>query len=205
MKFSIIIPAHNEEQHIGKALESVFTQSFRNFEVIVVCDSCTDNTRKIADGWGAKIVDVTYHRSGLSRNAGLDIAQGDWILFLDADDWYLHEFVLQQLSEKLSDEDVLLFSIIWKGVGYGNIRSPKGTIYPHVCNKCWRRSFIGDTRFGKFEIAEDEEFFKALMSKNPKIVEWDMPLYYYNYLRQGSKSEKLGRSVDSVKIYWGSH
>lgn len=205
MKFSIIIPAHNEEKTIEAALLSVVQQSFTNYELIVVCDSCTDRTKEIAQKFTNKILDVDYHRSGKSRNAGLDIAQGDWILFLDADDWYLHEFVLQQLSEKLGDEDVLMFTLIWKGVGYGSVRSSKGTIYPHVANKCWRRSFIGDTRFGEFEIAEDEEFFKALMSKNPKIVEWDMPLYYYNYLRQGSKSEKLGRSVDSVKVYWGSH
>ncbi len=205
MKFSIIVPAHNEEKTIEAALLSVVQQSFTNYELIVVCDSCTDKTKEIAQKFTNKVLDVDYRSSGKSRNAGLDIAKGDWVLFLDADDWYLHEFVLQQLSEKLGDEDVLMFTLIWKGVGYGSIRSSKGTIFPHVANKCWRRSFIGDTRFGNFEVAEDEEFFKALMSKNPKIVEWDMPLYYYNYLRKGSKSEKLGRSVDSVKIYWGNH
>ena len=208
MKFSIIIPAHNEEQTIGKALESVFTQSFRNFEVIVVCDSCTDNTRKIADSWGAKIVDVDCHMSGLSRNAGLDVAQGDWILFLDADDWYLHEYVLQMLSDNVGkhDEDVLIFSIIWRGIGYGPIRSSKGTIFPHVCNKCWRRSSVGNTRFRRgIEFAEDEAFFKDMLSKQIKIVEWDMPMYYYNYLRPGSKSKNIGRNVNDTIQYWSTH
>lgn len=207
MKFSVIIPAHNEEACISKALESIKQQSFTDYEVIVVCDACLDQTAEIARSYGAKVIRIYAHSSGAARNTGLDEAQGEWVLFCDADDWYLHEYVFEQLNEKLGDEDALFFSLIWKGMGYGKIRSPKGTIFPHVANKCWRRSSIGETRFPyqRDVVAEDSVFFDRMMAKNLKIVEWDMPLYYYNWLRPGSKSLMLGRNPESSKNYWSNH
>lgn len=209
MKFSVIIPAHNEQKCITRALDSIQQQSFKDYECIVVCDDCTDNTKEIAQSYGAKIIEIDAHSSGAARNAGLDAAQGDWILFCDADDWYLHEYVFEMLADKIGreNEDALFFSLIWKNMGYGTIRSPKGTIYPHVANKCWRRSSIGATRFppNRETVAEDSTFFDQMMKKNLKIVEWDMPLYYYNWLRPGSKSVMLGRNPERSKAYWSNH
>lgn len=209
MKFSVIIPAHNEQAVISRALSSIEAQSFKDYEVIVVCDACTDNTKEIAELYGAKVIQIDAHSSGAARNAGLDNANGEWILFCDADDWYLHEYVFEMLADKVGreNEDGLLFSLIWKNMGYGPIRSPKGTIYPHVANKCWRRSSIGDTRFptAKDVVGEDGVFFDRMMAKNIKLIEWDMPLYYYNWLRPGSKSVAQGRNPERSKAYWSNH
>lgn len=209
MKFSVIIPAHNEQAVISRALSSIEAQSFKDYEVIVVCDACTDNTKEIAELYGAKVIEIDAHSSGAARNAGLDNANGEWILFCDADDWYLHEYVFEMLADKVGreNEDGLLFSLIWKNMGYGPIRSPKGTIYPHVANKCWRRSSIGDTRFptAKDVVGEDGVFFDRMMAKNIKLIEWDMPLYYYNWLRPGSKSVAQGRNPERSKAYWSNH
>lgn len=206
MKFSVIVPAHNEQEVIAKALSSIRQQTFKDYELIVVCDSCTDNTKAIAESYEAKIIEVNVHSSGAARNAGLDAAQGDWILFCDADDWYLHEYALEILAERVGrvNEDVLVFSLIWKGVGYGPTRSPKGTIYTHVANKCWRRSSIGRTRFPENTgvVGEDACFWDKMTKKGIRIAEWDMPLYYYNYLRPGSKSVQQGRNVQQTKNYW---
>lgn len=162
MKFSVIIPAHNEQETIAKALSSIRQQTFKDYELIVVCDSCTDNTKAIAESYEAKVIEIDAHSSGAARNAGLDVAQGDWILFCDADDWYLHEYAFEKLAERVgrADEDVLIFALIWKHYGYGPTRSPKGTIFPHVANKCWRRSSIGNTRFpgGNGIVGEDAAF-----------------------------------------------
>ena len=100
MRFSVIIPAHNSEKFINKALDSIKNQTFRDFELIVVCDRCTDNTKAIAESYGAKTIDVDFGRDGLTRNAGLDIAQGEYILFLDHDDLYMHEFVFEEINKK---------------------------------------------------------------------------------------------------------
>lgn len=209
MKFSVIIPAHNEQAVISRALSSIEAQSFKDYEVIVVCDACTDNTKEIAELYGAKVIEIDAHSSGAARNVGLDNANGEWILFCDADDWYLHEYVFEMLADKVGreNEDGLLFSLIWKNMGYGPIRSPKGTIYPHVANKCWRRSSIGDTRFptAKDVVGEDGVFFDRMMAKNIKLIEWDMPLYYYNWLRPGSKSVAQGRNPERSKAYWSNH
>lgn len=209
MKFSVIIPAHNEQAVISRALSSIEAQSFKDYEIIVVCDACTDNTKEIAELYGAKVIEIDAHSSGAARNAGLDNANGEWILFCDADDWYLHEYVFEMLADKVGreNEDGLLFSLIWKNMGYGPIRSPKGTIYPHVANKCWRRSSIGDTRFptAKDVVGEDGVFFDRMMAKNIKLIEWDMPLYYYNWLRPGSKSTAQGRNPERSKAYWSNH
>ena len=112
MKFSIIIPAHNSASYIRKALDSIKAQTFKDYELIVVCDSCTDNTQAIAEEYGATTVKVGYGRDGLTRNEGLARANGEYVLFMDDDDWWLHEYVLSQLNDKLEecpDVDVIVF------------------------------------------------------------------------------------------------
>lgn len=190
MKFSIIIPTHNGADRITRCLESVKNQVFDDYELIVVCDNCTDQTPVIAGLYADKIFNVNFKSAGLARNIGLDNAVGDYVLFLDDDDYWLHEYVLKQIADKLTDEDVLCFSFIFKGVGYavplGNCGGTEHWVA--VWNKCWKRSFIDNVRFSNKTTGEDTDFHWAMMSKKPKIVNWDMPIYYYNYMRPGSLS-----------------
>lgn len=203
MKFSIIIPAYNSAGYIHNALDSIKEQTFTDYELIVICDSCTDNTAQMARDAGAIVEEVSFHNDGLSRSRGLDLATGDWVLFMDDDDWWLHEFVLEQINEKLSDDiDIMAFSFIWHGVKYASPRSNAGTLYPSVWNKCWRREFIGSTRFPNVYSVSDAYFHGEMMDKNPRIAEWDMPMYYYYYLRPGSISHEMGRTAKYTKEYW---
>ena len=201
MKFSIIIPAHNAENYIRKALDSIKSQSFKDYELIVVCDSCTDKTEFIARQYGAITKNVQYHCDGPTRGVGLDMAQGEWVLFMDDDDWWLHEFVLEQLAERVGrqHEDIFCFAFIWKDIRYCSPASLPGGLYPAVWNKCWRRAFIGNTRFPAVKSISDWYFHTEMMRKNPRIAMWDMPMYYYNYLRPGSISQKQGRTVEETK------
>lgn len=205
MKFSVIIPAHNEESVIRKALESIKAQSYTSYELIVVCDNCTDDTEKIAREYTDKVVVGKFGNDGMARNAGIDIAQGKYLLFLDADDWYLHEFVFKQLSDLVTELkfDVLCYAIIWRHIGYVKAKAPDGRLFPHVTNKVWRKDFIGDTRFPDKKVANDAGFHELMMKKNPRMAFTNLPIYYYDYLRNGSKSESLGRSVENTKRYWG--
>lgn len=194
-RFSIIIPAYNAENHIRKALESVASQTFKDYELIVVCDSCTDNTKQIARSYGAKTVTANCHNDGKSRSIGLDNAVGDYVLFMDDDDWWLHEYVLEQLDQKLKKFkpgiDVLCFSFIYRGKGYAEpISHMNGNVrWIAVWNKCWRRHAIGRTRFPDVPMCSDRYFHEAMMKKNISIAEWDMPMYYYNFMREGSQTE----------------
>lgn len=198
MRFSIIIPAHNAANRIRKALDMVKAQSFTDYELIVVCDSCEDNTKDIAKEYGARVEEVNFSRDGLTRNRGLDVAKGEYVLFIDDDDWWLHEFVLEQLNKKLKENpglDVLCFSFIFKYWKYATPTGNRGDRWIAVWSKCWRRDFIGDTRFSDIYSKSDMGFNRTMMNKKPKLLDWDMPMYYYNYLRPGSISEKAKRKV----------
>lgn len=202
MRFSIIIPSYNSEAYIENALKSVLKQSYDDYELIVICDSCNDNTEQIVRLYTNRVVSVAYNNDGLARSKGLDIARGDWILFIDDDDWWLHEFVLQQISDEIDkypDIDILCFGFIWKGVGYANPPHEINELYPAVWNKCWRKSCIGTTRFPKVYEKSDLYFHLEMMRKNPSIHLWDMPIYYYNYLRDGSVSQKVGHTIEEAK------
>ena len=184
-KYSIIIPAHNSEPYIRKCLDSVASQWYRNYELIVICDRCEDNTEQIAKSYRAMTIPVDYGRDGLARNKGLDVAQGEFILFLDSDDWWMHEFVLEKIDSRMTPfVDMLYFSFIWKGRGYC-VQSPERS-YIAVWNKCWRKDFIGNTRFPERKNWSDEDFNRMMSYKNGNRVYWDMPMYYYNFMREGS-------------------
>lgn len=205
MRFSFIIPAFNAEDHIVKGLESIKAQTFKDYELIVVCDRCKDRTKEIAEGYGAKTLEVDFGRDGLTRNAGLDIAQGEYILFMDDDDWLLHEFVFEQINKKLketNDPELLCFSFIWKGVMYANPIAKSGQLYPSVWNKCWRRDYIGNHRFTDVYSISDFYFHNEMMKVPHRQVLFDMPMYYYNYLRPGSISDEMGRSIEGTKRAW---
>ena len=199
MKFSIIIPAYNSANYIRKALDSIKNQSFKDYQLIVICDSCTDNTEEIAKQYGAITETVNYHTDGLTRNRGLELATGDWILFMDDDDWWLHEYVLQQLSDKIDEletksiqVDLICFSFVFKHVGYAKpIRTCNNMHWPAAWCKCYRREIANLSKFSAVTNgSSDMQFFHILFSYPLNIYNWDMPLYYYNYWRDDSISEK---------------
>ena len=189
--FSVICPTHNSEEFIRNALDSIAEQSFTDYELIVVCDACTDNTEAIAKEYTDKVYTCNYNRDGLTRNVGLDHATGEWILFIDDDDWFLHEYVFHMLHAVLmnTEADMLFFSFIWKYKGY--IKQEHNCVFYAVWNKAWRRSYIGDTRFPDTKYISDKYFHEKVTQKPPKGIFWDMPMYYYNYLRKGSLSDEL--------------
>lgn len=194
--FSVIVPAHNSEAFIENGLKSIKQQIFTNYELIVVCDNCTDKTAEIALNYADKVLIRKYGLDGLARNAGIEAAEGNWLLFMDHDDWWLHEYAFQMLHDFImvrNDEplDVVLFNFIWKGRGYCQ-QTRFRTVA--VWNKCWRREFVGDTRFPAKPYWSDVDFNRDMFDKMPICTSMDHALYYYNYLKEGSISwrEKQG-------------
>ncbi len=101
---SVIVPVYNTEQYLEECVESVLNQDYSNIELILVDDGSPDNSPEICDAYAAKDqrVRVIHQRnSGLScaRNAGLAVAKGQWVLFLDSDDeWETSDFVTQLVA-----------------------------------------------------------------------------------------------------------
>ena len=91
MKISIIIPVYNVEKYLRECLDSILAQSYKDFEIILADDGSTDSSGNICDEYSMKYENIKVlhkNNNGLSsaRNAGLDIAQGEYILFIDSDD-----------------------------------------------------------------------------------------------------------------------
>lgn len=206
MRFSVIIPTHQAEGFISKGLDSIKNQTFTDYELIVVCDRCTDNTKAIAESYGAKTIEVDFGRDGLTRNAGLDVAQGEYVLFLDHDDNFLHEFVFAEIDKKLKAEnnpDLLVCSFIWHGVCYAKPLTQFGDLHIAAWCKAWKRSYIGNTRFSGVYSVSDLDFHKLMMAKEHTQVLWDFPIVYYNYLCEGSISHEMHRTYEGTKRAFG--
>lgn len=89
---SIIIPIYNAERYISKCIDSILNQTFTNFELFLINDGSSDNSGKLCNDYASedkRITVIHKNNSGVSktRNKGLDIANGDWIMFVDSDDW----------------------------------------------------------------------------------------------------------------------
>lgn len=110
-KFSIIIPVYNVEKYIKKCLDSVFSQTYKDYEVIVVNDGTKDNSMNIVKEYDVKIINQKNQGLSEARNVGLKNAKGEYILFLDSDD-YIEKDLLKELDKSISNKpDVVRFQI----------------------------------------------------------------------------------------------
>ena len=113
--FSVIIPVYNVEKYLDQCIRSVLTQPFKDLEAILVDDGSTDSSGKMCDDWAARDsrVRVIHQQNGglgQARNAGLRVAKGEWILFLDSDDYWCDNClpVLAEKMKKWPDEKVFV-------------------------------------------------------------------------------------------------
>lgn len=117
-KISVIMPVYNVEKYIGRAIDSVLSQDYRNLELIVVNDGSTDNSAKIAERYSARdnrLRVVNKKNGGLSdsRNLGISHASGDYLIFIDSDDYWALNMLKPLVSfAESSNLDVALFGYI---------------------------------------------------------------------------------------------
>ncbi len=112
---SVVIPAYNAELTIRDALESVYQQSYKNVEVIVVDDGSTDGTKSIVEQEFPQVLLKASQNQGPShaRNLGIDAARGHWIAFLDADDVWHPDKILHQVDVAQTDPSIGLVASDW--------------------------------------------------------------------------------------------
>lgn len=207
MKFSIIIPVYNVEDYLHQCLDSVLCQDFSDWEAVCVNDGSTDGSAAILEDYVAKDARfrlVTQPNGGLSaaRNAGLDAAQGEYILFLDSDDW-LVENALKVLSTNLSGEDMLCFSgrrffekthgfnpsdllkngDYQSGMDYYNENAllPRDFAFVCVVLRAYRRTFLMDNglRFKEGILHEDNLFTPLACYYAKEVRVLNVCLYNY--------------------------
>lgn len=104
---SIIIPSYNEENYIGKCLESLQKQTYKKYEIIVVDDGSTDKTPQIASSFkGVRVIKGTHQGPGVSRNLGVKNAKGEFLVFVDSDMTFPKEYLKNLLKPMLDDKNV---------------------------------------------------------------------------------------------------
>lgn len=114
MRISIIIPAYNVEKFLSQCLDSISSQDFEDYEVIVVNDGSTDGTLPLLEHYAAawpqlKVISQDNQGMSTARNCGFKEATGDYVMFIDSDDW-LTDGSLAKVADALMDEDILCFN-----------------------------------------------------------------------------------------------
>ncbi len=215
-KISVIIPVYNSEKYLKKCLDSVFAQTFDDFELIIVNDGSPDDSQDIIDAYKAlypdKITALKQENAGQSaaRNHGMHAAQGEFIMFLDSDD-YLHPEAMEKALFRAENEglDVVCFNYYQDCKGcitdadYRNFKaeSPsKFFILNEACpwNKLIRRDILVENNlyFTVGRIYEDLELIAQLPLYTDKIGFMEERLYYYvihenSTMRQPKYNPKL--------------
>lgn len=101
-KFSVIIPVYNVEKYIKKCLDSVVNQTFKDYEIIVVNDGTKDHSMDIVKNYNVKIINQKNQGQSAARNAGVKKAKGDYIIFLDSDDYWKKD-LLKEINKSLKN------------------------------------------------------------------------------------------------------
>ena len=225
---SIIVPIYNVELYLERCVQSILNQTYTNIEIILVDDGSPDKCGKICDELAqkdARIVVIHKPNGGLSdaRNAGLDLAKGELIGFIDSDD-YIHPEMYSILYKNMIDNDADLSMCDYKAVEspgaeifdfdnntttYNNIEALE-MLFTYYCqvfviawNKLYRKEVFKELRYTKGKIHEDELLTYKILHQANKIVYSDARLYYYfqspNSIIHSQFSEKKLHYADAME------
>ena len=229
MLFSIIIPVYNVENYLRDCMDSVLNQTFQDWEAICVDDGSADRSAIILDEYAGrdgriKVIKQKNAGTASARNAGLKSAKGDYILFLDSDDWLVPN-ALQTLSNHLNEEDILCFSgrrffessksfnqadhllprHYKTGIEYYNENAllPRDFAFVCVVLRVYRRAFLlqNDLFFADDISYEDNLWVPIVLYYAESVSVVPDSLYIYR-IREGSKMQdvSLKRKVDLLTV-----
>ena len=205
MKFSIIIPAYNVANYLENCVESILKQSYDNYEIIIVDDGSTDETGKVADELLTQSmqINVVHQSNGgasKARNTGMKRATGDYILFLDGDDFWSDSHFLKQIASELTIElvDVIIFGYSYyydneikespisrlkdlgEATNFGLFNGPNW-------NKCISKKLINKgLSFPEDLVSEDSLYCSSIMKRMESFSVITSTQYMYRQNRAGS-------------------
>lgn len=219
---SIIVPVYNVEQYLRTCIISIKSQSYVNWELILVDDGSPDNCPQICDEYAAndnRIHVIHKKNGGLSsaRNAGLEIVTGDYIYFLDSDD-FLHSNTFKDIIKIAQDMDADIVQHSYIGgqlsIFPQIVKNPKLEYYDNrsifwskrqkiiMCGKLYRRALWDGIRMPVGKINEDDFTSWKLYHCAKKIVYVDTPYYYYTENPSSIMSEqKKTLRLDFIDAY----
>lgn len=218
-KVSVIIPVYNCENYISKSVESVINQDISEVEIILVDDGSTDNSLKVCESLSSKyrnikVISQENKGPGAARNAGLKVATGDYVTFLDGDD-LLPKNIFNKVYSILKDSnsDIFIGNILcfndvrtWYLPYMKDVFLPKGIIKSgkflemqevnesaSVCNKWFKLNLIrrNNIRFNEtIRVGEDLLFTQEAFLRSEKIVTKNIDIYKYRLINKDSLIKK---------------
>ena len=221
-KISVIVPVYNTEKYLEKCVQSILNQTYKNLQIILVNDGSTDRSPEICDEFSEKDSRVTVvhkENGGLSsaRNAGIDAATGDYLGFVDSDD-FVSPDMYELLVENIGSSDKEISNIMY--VRYFDDGSEKPSIVPHtkdekisseqfirelmlhtgdvsVCTKLFPKSLFKERRFQEGKYNEDLLFVIDLLGEI-ETINFVGSVGYHYYTRSGSASSGYGKAVEDM-------
>ncbi len=230
-KISVIIPIYNVEKYLHKCVDSVINQTYTDLEIILVDDGSPDNCPAICDEYAKKdnrIVVVHKQNGGLSdaRNKGIEVSTGNYITFLDSDDYLeldaleiFHSRMIKDGSDlavasvfcidelgngiaSINDSIPIKDEVITGDAGLNNLLIEKYWYYVIACSKLYKRELFNDLSFVKGKLHEDEFMVHKIFHKCKKISCIQKPLYMY--LQRSASITNTNYSInrlDSVEAF----
>nr|WP_176790360.1 glycosyltransferase [uncultured Ruminococcus sp.] len=227
IKISLIVPCYNIRKYLPRCIESILAQTYKNLEIILISDGSTDGTDEVIREYAKKdsrIIPIFKQNSGVSdtRNRGLDIATGDYIGFVDGDDYIepeMYETLLKNAIENNADISHCGYQMVFpsrvdyyyntgKKVIQDNKKGIRDIIVgdyvePSPCIKIYRKNIVNNLRMPiNIKINEDVLFnFYAFVNSKKSVYE-DLPFYHY-ILRKGSAAtSKINQNklFDPVRV-----
>ena len=205
---SVIVPVYNVEKYLDKCVQSILNQTYDNLELILVDDGSTDNSANICDKYiklDSRIKVIHKENGGVSsaRNKGLDIAKGEFILFIDSDDC-IHPQMIEVLYEGIKknnsdisiceyksyqenefiekniyNKDIINFNNYTNIEGLHNLQGDKSISFIVPWNKLYRKKIFNNLRYDEGRIHEDEFIIHKLLYECNLISYTSLELYYY--------------------------
>lgn len=228
---SIIVPVYNVEKYLNRCIESILNQTYKNFELILVNDGSTDKSRQICEKYQAednRVIVINQQNKGVSaaRNVGLEIAKGEYIAFVDSDDYIerdMYESLINDCKNKNSDITVCGFyqlrpnskrnelfikneSFIMNSIDCINKFFEDDYIKDLMYapwNKLFKRKVIGNIRFNEeLSMGEDILFIFECLEKCNFIFFNTESKYNYIYRENSAMREKFSeKRLDYIKAF----
>lgn len=198
---SIVVPVYNSEKYVGRCLKSLLSQTLKNIEVVVVDDGSCDNSLDICEAFARKdsrikVISVEHGGVSSARSHGIDIACGQYIGFVDSDDYVeenMYQVMLDNVEKKSSEICVVGYFTDDSGVlevhdvvegEFGHNEAMKlmladQAFFTSMCNKLYLKNIITEKVPADLYMCEDYYFNYLAFKKVKSVVSINQPLYYY--------------------------
>lgn len=214
--FSIIVPNYNKGKYIADCINSILKQTYKNYEIIVIDDGSTDDSIKELERFNINPLKTNRLQAGGARNLGIENAKGDYVVFLDSDDYLSDEYVLEKLANTINGEDLIFLN--YTKNKFGNIKEVQEEITDiatkiEITNnlgaptKCFKRSLINDIRFPVNKRYEDINFTLGALCKAQSYTYFTHSFFTYRIVLNSNTSSEVTADVmvdileELVKMY----